>query len=204
LTAGLNIALFIASALFCTKAKARSTVQLVAGFAGPIVLLAIYNFARFDSFFETGYSYQLPAPGDFPRTGLANIVPHLQVFLLGMPTLLDNFPFIMTNPVGMSVLLISPWLLYLGSIKLDPLNSFALASCALVLLAVLAWRSTGQLQIGYRFSLDFLPVIIFVLARSGFGGREMGRGFKTLVALGFLASLYFLVSFIQLIPQSEM
>jgi hypothetical protein len=198
LTAGLNIMLFIATALFCGKAKTRSTLGLVAGFAVPLVALALYNFARFNSFIETGYSYQLPAPGDFPGTSLANVVSHLRVFLLGTPTLSDSFPFVRTNPVGMSVLLISPWLLCLTSISLDRLNGFALASCGLVLLAVLAWRSTGQLQVGYRFSLDFLPLIIFILAR---GDGNMGGKFKTLVLLSFLSSLYFHVSFIQLLPR---
>jgi hypothetical protein len=101
----------------------------------------------------------------------------------------------------MSVFLLSPWLVYLGSLKLDRFSGLALANCAIVLLAVLAWRSIGQLQLGYRFSLDFLPIIIFLLARDGFGGREISAGFKTLTVLGLFSTLYFLMSFIAMIPQ---
>lgn len=201
-SAGLNIALFMGATLFCeTKEKVKAFLRLTTGFAIPVLLLAAYNFARFGSFIETGYGYQPPAPQDFAASSLANVLPHLRIFLLGMPEVLDRFPFVATDPLGMSVLLLSPWLLYLGSLKMDRFNYLALANCALVLVGVLAWRSTGQLQLGYRFSLDFLPIIMLLLARSGFTGKEMSLGFKTLTVIGFLSTLFFLVSFIGLIPQ---
>jgi hypothetical protein len=201
-SAGLNIALFMGAALFCErKEKVKAFLTLNAGFAIPVLLLATYNFARFGSFIETGYSYQPPAPQDFAASSLANVLPHLRVFLLGTPVLLEGFPFVAADPLGMSVLLLSPWLVYIGSLKMDKFNYLALANCALVLVGVLAWRSTGQLQLGYRFSLDFLPIIILLLARTGFTGKEMPVGFKTLTLIGFLSTLFFLVSFIGQIPQ---
>jgi len=84
---------------------------------------------------------------------------------------------------------------------MDRFNYLALANCAAVLLVVLAWRSTGQLQVGYRFSLDFLPIITVLLARSGFNAKKISWGFKVLTILGFILTLYFLVSFIDLLPQ---
>jgi hypothetical protein len=202
IAAGVNIALFAGAALFCEKkGRAKIVAALAAGFTIPILFLAAYNFARFNSIFETGYSYQLSAPGDFPTTSLTNVIPHLRIFLFGMPVVLDKFPFFGANPYGMSVLLLSPWLFFLGSLRMDRFNSLALANCAAVLLVVLAWRSTGQLQLGYRFSLDFLPIITLLLARSGFNGEEVSRGFKVLTLLGFVSTLYFLLSFIKLLPK---
>jgi len=197
LSAGLNIILFAAAALM-TEAPLRkkASVALAMGFALPMVLLALYNFARFDSFVETGYGFQLPGPGDFPSTSLANVLPHLRLFLFGAPVLSDQFPFFITQLVGMSVFLLSPWLLYIASLKFDRVTVVALLNCLIVLVAVLAWRSTGQFQLGYRFSLDFLPVVAFLIARDGFGRASMPLGFKSLAALGFLSTLYFLCSLI--------
>ncbi|TMA93301.1 MAG: hypothetical protein E6J74_19000 [Deltaproteobacteria bacterium] len=202
ISAGLNIALFTGAALFCEKkGRAKIVAALAVGFTIPIFFLAAYNFIRFGSMFETGYSYQLPSPGDFPTISLTNVIPHLLIFLFGPPTTLDKFPFFAANTYGMSVLLLSPWLFFLGSLKMDRFNYLALANCAAVLLVVLAWRSTGQLQVGYRFSLDFLPIITFLLARSGFNAKKISWGFKVLTILGFILTLYFLVSFIDLLPQ---
>jgi hypothetical protein len=202
LSAGLNIVLLVGAAMiYARKDKIDKLVSLAAGFVIPIFFLCIYNYARFGSVVETGYSYQLPAPEDFAATSLTNVMPHLRVFLFGMPTVSDEFPFFGTNPAGMSVLLLSPWLLYIASLKIERFSFVGLANCAVVLVAVLSWRSTGQLQVGYRFLLDFLPVITLLLARTGFRGKKVPLGFKVLTALGFVSTLYFLVSFIDRLPQ---
>ncbi len=201
LSAGLNIGLFAAAALMTEpQARKKALLSLTLGFVMPIALLALYNFARFDSVLETGYGLQLPGPGDFPSTSLANVLPHLRLFLFGPPALSDKFPFVITQAIGMSVFLLSPWLCYLGSLKLDRCSFVALLNCLVVLVAVLAWRSNGQFQLGYRFSLDFLPVVIFLLARNGFHGGPVPVGFKLLTVLGFAFTLYFFSSFIEIVP----
>src|SRR5436309_3449881 len=68
ISAGLNIALFTGAALFCEKkGRAKIVAALAVGFTIPIFFLAAYNFVRFGSMFETGYSYQLPSPGYLPN-----------------------------------------------------------------------------------------------------------------------------------------
>ena len=90
--------------------RKKALASLMLGFALPIGLLGLYNFARFDSVLTTGYGFQLPGQGDFPSTSLANVLPHLSLFLFGPPALSDKFPFVIADTVGMSVFLLSPWL----------------------------------------------------------------------------------------------
>ncbi len=67
LSAGLNIGLFAAAALMTERgAKKKALLSLTLGFVVPIALLALYNFARFDSVLETGYGLQPPGPGRLP------------------------------------------------------------------------------------------------------------------------------------------
>jgi len=204
ITAGLNVVFFAGTTLYSVnKGSARrlSILQLAAGISVPLALLAVYNFARFGLVWESGYSYQPASPGDFSAITPGNIIPHLRTFLFGPPNSAQQFPYFVANPVGMSVLLLSPWLLYLGSLRPNRFNVIALLDCAIILLAVLAWRSTGQLQLGYRFVLDFLPIITFLLARDGFRRQAVPLGFKVLSCLGFLSTLYFLQSFIKMLPR---
>jgi hypothetical protein len=51
------------------------------------------------------------------------------------------------------------------------------------LLAVLAFRSTGFEQVGYRFSLDFLPFVFWLLLRSRV---QMNNRFKGLIFLALV------------------
>jgi len=101
----------------------------------------------------------------------------------------------------MSVLILSPWLILLGRLERDCISHFVLASCLAVLVATLAWRSTGQLQLGYRFILDFLPMILFLFARNNSGVRSLSPSFKALTIVGFVSTGYFLQSLIEIMPK---
>ncbi|MGZ8435975.1 MAG: hypothetical protein ACXW6T_16995, partial [Candidatus Binatia bacterium] len=48
----------------------------------------------------------------------------------------------------------------------DLTNKLIVLNVCTVLLVVLAFRSTGFEQVGYRFSLDFLPFVFWLLMRS--------------------------------------
>lgn len=57
---------------------------------------------------------------------------------------------------------------------------------AAVLMTVLAFRSTGFEQVGYRFSLDFLPFVFWLLMRSHI---EMSSRFKGLITISTIIDL---------------
>jgi len=191
--AGLNILFFVLVLLLSDSSmrpKALAWLKLLLPFAGVVVLLALYNFARFRNPFESGYGYQLNGygapyalwnvPGNTPGPplDLRNIPSHFWLFLFGLPN---------TNAVGTSVLLISPYLIYLCSVRRwDVVNKLIVIDVAVVLLVVLAFRSTGFEQMGYRFSLDFLPFVFWFLMRSRI---TLTPGFRGLIFAATVISL---------------
>jgi hypothetical protein len=191
--AGLNIICFVLLVGFGSapaQKRMADLAQLVLPFAAVLGVLALYNYARFGNPLESGYGYQvngmgLPyanwnVPGN--RAGapfsLSNIPSHLWIFLFGLPS---------SAGVGTSVLLMSPHLVYLCSVRRwDLTNRVILVNVAIVLMAVLAFRSTGFEQVGYRFSLDFLPFVFWLLLRSRI---QVTRGFKWLVFIATVSDM---------------
>ena len=183
--AGLNIICFVLLVLLGSapaQKRMADLAKLVLPFAAVLGVLALYNYARFGNPLESGYGYQvngmgLPyanwnVPGNRagPPFSLSNIPSHLWIFLFGLPS---------SAGVGTSVLLMSPHLVYLCSVsRWDLTNKVIVVNVAIVLIAVLAFRSTGFEQVGYRFSLDFLPFVFWLLMRSRI---QVTSGFKRLV-----------------------
>ena len=200
--AGLNILFFTLSILFgfgTIREKATGVAKLLLVFGVVVGLLALYNFSRFGDPLESGYSYQVNGmgipyadwnvPGNTPGPPirLSNIPSHLRVFLFGLPS---------AKAIGTSVLLMSPFFSYLVMVRRwDLTNRLITLNIVLVLLMVLAFRSTGFEQVGYRFSLDFLPFVFFLLMRSHV---ELTDGFKglifTAIVVDLCLTLYFLAS----------
>jgi hypothetical protein len=61
----------------------------------------------------------------------------------------------------------------------------------------LAFRSTGSIQFGYRFSLDFMPFLFMLIMRRGFtSGRVLPVGFKAIVVAASISDLYLFWTFI--------
>jgi len=191
--AGLNILFFgLAIILGVGAIQERMTglAKLLLPFSTVVGLLALYNFARFGNPLESGYSYQLNGfgtpyanwnvPGNTPGPPLSlRYIPnHLWIFLFGLPS---------TDAIGTSVLLMSPFLVYLLSVRRwDLTNKLITLNVAVVLLSVLAFRSTGFEQVGYRFSLDFLPFVFWLLMRSQI---KVTNGFKGLIFIATVIDL---------------
>jgi 4-amino-4-deoxy-L-arabinose transferase-like glycosyltransferase len=198
--AGINILFFVLAILLGAGAARQRIVglfQLLLPFAGVVALLAIYNWARFGDPLESGYTYQvngfdqpyaawnLPGNHAGPAFSLSYIPEHLRLFLVGLPTV---------NAVGTSVLLVSPYLLYVMSVpKWDLTNRLIGLNVGAVLMAVLAFRSSGFEQMGYRFSLDFLPLVFWLLMRSRV---PMSGNFKGLILISTMIDLCLAVFFL--------
>jgi hypothetical protein len=198
-SAGINIAFFAFAAMTETSSfrdKISSQIKLLVPFGAVACLLGLYNFLRFGNPLESGYAYQLTSHmipyaewnswGNItgPTLSLANVPTNLKFFLLGLPE---------PHGIGSSVFLLSPFLIYLWWIKWDHTNKLIVLNCAAVLLFVLSFRSSGFRQIGYRFSLDFLPFVFWMLMRSQL---PITRTFKALILVATVVDLALVVYFL--------
>jgi hypothetical protein len=142
----------------------RGSFLLSSGFGSVAMLLALYNYARFDNPFETGYGLQITGSGalysavDIPGNrssqllSLAHFWTNFKVFAFGLPEV---------RAVGTSAFLVSPFLVYLVRVRWDSTNVILGATACLTLAFLLCFRSTGFIQMEYRFSLDFMPIVCF-------------------------------------------
>jgi hypothetical protein len=215
LSAGLGVAFFLgAIALDAGPAsrKARQALALLAPFLVAGALLMVYNEARFDDPFETGYAFQrVPDPVQLRARsyGLASLVHvpgNLYYALLSLPqpvfaegtrSVLVS-PWFRPDPWGMSLLVTSPWLLtLLVASGRSPVERLLLATSGLVGVALLPTWSMGYAQFGYRFALDLLPFawtafVLGVRRRHG----ALPPGLKALVLASAMVTFALLLVFL--------
>lgn len=93
------------------------------------------------------------------------------------------------DPEGMSLLLTTPALIYLGRAWCR--EAWVIASwvaVALLLMPLLLYYNTGWWQFGYRFSLDFMPPVLMLLAVAA--GKAVSVRMRFLILLGGVVNLY--------------
>jgi hypothetical protein len=194
-TAGLNVVFFAGALLLGNDQRAKKLLD-AALFASCLVAVLLfvmcYNNLRFSSLFENGYNYQLGRKPEGALTAVWNILPNLRVFLFGVPIRLDRFPFLAAEPFGMSLFVVSPWLLLARPRRWDWQDSLLVAGIVLTALSFLSWWSTGSNQLGYRFSLDFTPLLFWLLLRTD--ALRVSPAFKIFVVISSLVNLYFLTN----------
>lgn len=148
-----------------------------------VPILLGYNFLRFGNIFKTGYLkvYETYIHSNYPFTILQLIKPevgyfgyldpkniplHLFTFLIMPPVISASKQLTLTpSPYGMGILFVSP--LLLAALKpnfKDKLQkNLFLGALAISLIDFMHYMQ-GWVQFGYRFSLDFLPFLLIILA----------------------------------------
>lgn len=173
----------------------RTAVTLAAPLAIALALEAAYNIARFGAPLETGYGISLlleptliarRADGLF---GLGQAPENLRLALLNLPNLLPSFPFIRPDDHGMSMLLVSPGLLVAVRAGVRaPLQRTLWIAALLVAIPVFLYYGDGYTQYGFRYSLDFTPFLLALVALGA--AQRFGRLEKMLFAAS-IASVSF-------------
>jgi len=208
---------FVAYFLFFPDGRWRRTDWLptfrkAALFALPILivggLVMWMNHARFGNVFEFGHRYlgghiawMHPIHRRIATYGLFNVhflSKNLMAAFTLLPRLQDSAPYVIVSKHGMSLFLTTPALLYLvayrsGARRLDRKWLWALA-LTVVAVAVpgLFYQNTGWSQFGFRFSLDYTPYLVVLLALNR---RRIGAFFIALVIAGFLVNSFGAITF---------
>lgn len=170
-------------------------------FAAPILavgaLAMAHNQARFGNPFEFGHTYlQIRWRGRIETWGLFNyhfFAKNLSVYLAGLPWLSAEAPYVMVSRHGLALWFTTPALLLALWPKRLTAPMIALW-CAIVPVALLnlSYQNSGWVQFGYRFALDYMPLLFVLLA---LGKRRFGPLFHLALVFAIAVNLFGAVTF---------
>lgn len=153
--------------LFSGKDWLKKYIQLAMGYLPFISFNFYYNFIRFGSIFDKGY-YLIPGVLSEPwfSRGLFNLsyIPNgLKVMFASFPQFSNTFPFITPSWAGLAIWITTPAFVYsiFANVK-EKIVRFSWISILLISLVILSHGTTGFAQFGYRFAVDFYPILIFL------------------------------------------
>ncbi|HEY5728612.1 MAG TPA: hypothetical protein VIS72_01080 [Anaerolineales bacterium] len=159
-------------------APLQKSIRWAIWFSIPVLIavtgLAWYNNIRFGSVMDFGYKYMdvvdpvlLKDLQEYEQFHPHFILRNIRDNFLRLPEWYQNCGRLAPNPRGMSIFLVSPLIVYLyNSFIKKPWIWGAWLSVVAILTTHLLYFNSGALQFGYRFSLDFMPLIILLLAVS--------------------------------------
>ena len=149
-------------------------------FATPLVcvllLNALYNFVRFGTIENWGYRMLIEKPEVAPLYpyGLLSIrywPGHVHVLFNAWPIVQDSFPWVLPSVGGTAIWITTPAFIYAFRAPLDRLTAACWVGIALYLSLLIQHCGTGMTQLGYRFALDFYPLLVLLTIR-GMDSRE--------------------------------
>lgn len=186
--------------------KKRAFVGLMLPVLVAMFVLGIYNFRRFGSFFESGYAkhaFELNDTGNNNKIGYFNPAHaptklYLMLFSAPEPVKRENlqyvlkFPYLKANGYGMAIWFTSPLFIYLLVVKKKSYTLSALVAIGIMMIPSLLFSGTGSSQYGYRYSLDFIP-LLFLILLSAFE-KGVPRFAKFLIAAGVVFNCFYMLS----------
>jgi len=184
-----------------TPAGRRAFGKATLRFALPIavvgIILAVLNVARFGSPFEFGHKFlAVQWQERMFRFGLFNyhfLSRNLAAALILLPRLMTHAPYVKISQHGMSMLITSPNLAYTVLPQAPhPLRRALWLTILTTAVPSLLYHSSGYVQFGYRYSLDYLIFFMVLLAISS---RPMTKLFRGLVIFSFAVNLFLAITF---------
>ncbi len=142
-----------------------------------LVVIGLYNYARFGSALETGYQYHHYAEkfkSDSQKYGFLNpaFIPHNFYYtFLNPPKLKTIYPYFEFDGEGNSFILLSPFFLFIFFLLHKTYwkkNRWFLLAAFLSVITIVLFQlnffGTGWFQFSARYLLDIIPLLIFILA----------------------------------------
>jgi len=189
--------------------KRTQAIRLLSPFIIAVCLLSIYNVARFDNFFEHGYNYQqvtelaVSTAREYGLFSPIHIPGNIYYFLFAapLPVFLDGvshvlaFPYITPDPWGMGIFFSSPYLLLLFFLPLyDRISKLLLVTALIIAVPIFLYYGIGYFQIGYRYALDFFPLLLYLLMKNYKAVHPaLSSRLKLLIMLAVLFNVYLVI-----------
>jgi hypothetical protein len=179
------------------RALFAKLVRFSVPLAAVLIALFIHNWARFAYPFEFGHRYlNVQWQERIQRFGLFNyhfLSRNLAAALVLLPRILGRWPYVKIGQHGMSLFLTTPALAYAVAPKersrlAMPLWLTVLATA----LPSLLYQNSGYVQLGYRFSLDYMVFLMMILA---VGNRPLSRLWKSLIVVSIPINLFLAIVF---------
>ncbi|MDB4986500.1 MAG: hypothetical protein JWN04_1678 [Myxococcaceae bacterium] len=175
------------------KAHAIVAVPVLA-----VLSLALwFNYARFDDPFSFGHEHlQIRWRQRIDEWGLLNLhyfSKNLAVFTSSLPWLYDRPPYLKISLHGLALWFTTPALLLtLWPKQLDARIVGLWLAVIPIALVDLCYQNSGWVQFGYRFALDYMPMLIVLLA---LGRRRFGPGFYLCLAFAVVVNTFGALTF---------
>ena len=175
---------------------------------GAVLLFVIYNMTRFQSFFDTGYlynitlyTYPLSQNLEHGYMSLVHVPANLYSFLFMSPQpilqsadgFVLKFPYMKVSPWGLAIWFTSPLFIFLIThFKKNKYTRSLLVTILCLALPVFTYYSVGFAQFGYRYTLDFLPFLFLLLLPCL--TPQLSKMAILLITLGIIFNCVFMLS----------
>jgi hypothetical protein len=183
----------------------RAALKLFAGklirFAIPLVavqaVLWLHNWVRFEDPTEFGHRYlNIAWQERIAHFGLFNyhfLSRNLAAALVLLPRILARYPYVKISQHGMSLLVTSPALAYtVVPGERSRLTAPLWLTTLVTAVPTLLYQSSGYIQVGYRYSLDYMLFLMMILAVRN---RPLSRLWKALVIVSIAINLFLAIIF---------
>jgi 4-amino-4-deoxy-L-arabinose transferase-like glycosyltransferase len=180
------------------KPRLKQAAYFVIGLSIIVGVYELYNLGRWGVFSDLGYSL-IPGIQQDPSFtsgifSLSYIPRHIYAILFQGPILLNSFPYFKPNWMGLGLFFTTPAFLYIFKGPWNKLSKYAALAVICILPILITHGTVGFTQFGYRFSLDFTPFLMLLVAK---GMKEnLGWQEKALIILSVLINLWGVVSII--------
>ncbi len=167
-------------------------IRLAAPVAAAVVLNMLYNWVRFGTIADVAAALR---PGIFEEVwfqrGLFHpsyIPRHLRILFLAVPVVIPRPPYLLVPWGGLAIWLTTPAFGYALRAPLRLETTAASLGIAAVGAVDFMFGNPGVSQFGYRFAMDFYP-LLFLLAGRGMGERIPPLA-KVLIVIGVIVNAW--------------
>lgn len=169
----------------------RTVIVFGLGLAVPAAIYVGFNLARWGTILDQSYVL-IPGVLEDPiyaKHGLLSpwyIPRNLFAILFRSWNYVDDAPWLQPSWWGLGIFLTTPLYMWLFRARLRaPMIAWALLATMLISIPIITHGNVGISQFGYRFSLDFQPLLFVILA------TVIARGWSRLATAAAVASIAF-------------